>query len=702
MADRQRGNYKDVTLLSKRQIRRIVTRDVATTSLFISTDDKSKENEVVVERLATSGNYDGNGNDDREDDDYDAISNNSSTSSTDQMSHQLCLLEDVEEVEENLNVRSDTTEASFALKLAKWANDVNLPHVHLNKLLNVLKDVQSLEELRKLPKDARTLLHTPSSIMKRVVPPGEYVHFGFRRAIQSVLSRTQSPTKNERNILKFGINIDGLPISKSSTKSVWPILASLLSSKDVVIVGVYVGDKKPNNSNQFLEDFVKEAEYLCEHGVEYDGNFFSVDIAMLVCDSPAKSFVLNCKGHSGYSSCTKCHINGENIKQRICFPGVKEFSLRTDAEIRCQVDEDFHKEESSAFCRIPHFNMVEDVVIDYMHVICLGIMKRLLNAWLTGDLKNRIGHKASEKISQRLLQLRVHVPLDFARKPRSLQFLAMWKATEFRQFLLYTGVLALKDVLDPDIYQHFLTLHVAVRILCCRETLLSHGDYAQSLLVHFVHHFEKFYGSEFVSHNCHSLLHIVNDCKKFGVLDNFSAFKFENYMQQIKKMLRKSDNILGQLHRRYIEREMQFSKVGKIEGNVHAEEFKPLVNSNQGEAPCSDLQYESVSCGSIVLNSTSLKERCCGLSDGSVIELESVSLCNDTNKFFALGRKYERKESFYTLPCDSSVVGIYVIFDLSKKRKRWPLSSIKKKYVKLPLPECPGKFVVLSLMHLEA
>jgi len=45
----------------------------------------------------------------------------------------------------------------------------------------------------------------------------------------------------------------------------------------------------------------------------------------------------------------------------------------------------------------------------------------------------------------------------------------------------------------------------------------------------------------------HNLLHFYDDAVKFGTLQKFSAFAFENYMQTILKMIRKNNKPLEQI-----------------------------------------------------------------------------------------------------------------------------------------------------------
>lgn len=70
-------------------------------------------------------------------------------------------------------------------------------------------------------------------------------------------------------------------------------------------------------------------------------------------------------------------------------------------------------------------------------------MRKLIYLWLDGELHYRLQHRAVEEISIRLItQLKPSIPVEFARKPRAMNCVKLWKATEYRLIVLYTGLLA--------------------------------------------------------------------------------------------------------------------------------------------------------------------------------------------------------------------------------------------------------------------
>jgi len=89
----------------------------------------------------------------------------------------------------------------------------------------------------------------------------------------------------------------------------------------------------------------------------------------------------------------------------------------------------------------------------------------------------------------------VHFPIEFQRK-RSLKEIAYWKASEFRQFLLYSGIIVLNNNVPSAIYKHFLLLHVATTILCSASLIVHYLDFGSELLRSFVNHWPKLYGAD--------------------------------------------------------------------------------------------------------------------------------------------------------------------------------------------------------------
>ena len=182
-----------------------------------------------------------------------------------------------------------------------------------------------------------------------------------------------------------------------------------------------------------------------------------------------------------------------------------------------------------------------------MHLVYLGVTRKLLKTWVKGKIPDKISFKDTQLISDKLLRCRKYVPVEFARSTRTLLDLDHFKATEFRLFLLYTGPVVLKGILSPEKYKHFLYLHVAIFILNSDSASVPEwNSYANRLLRLFVSLIPKLYNEKLLVYNVHSLIHLANDCLNFGQLEDFSAFCFENFNNQIKRKVRGQKHALKQ------------------------------------------------------------------------------------------------------------------------------------------------------------
>lgn len=348
-------------------------------------------------------------------------------------------------------------------------------------------------------------------------------------------------------------------------------------------IGVYHGETKPNNSNIFLLRFVEEMKILQNEGLCLHDKIVKIRISKILCDAPAKSFVLYIKNFNSYASCTKCYAEGSFQKNRMTFPELNS-KLRTNEEFYSQIysqsDEDFHK-DTSILCDL-EIDFIKSIPLDYMHLVLLGIMKRLLGFWLKRNKEVRLFKEDIDAINKRIKLIYKSTPREFSRKPRLITEYDTWKAVELRTFLLYYGPWLMKPFLRNQYFLHFLSLHCAIRILVCQDLLEKYIDYANELLMYFVNEFGNLYGNEFVNHNVHNLIHLTLDVKTFGSLDKFSCFPFENYMHTIKMMIKTSNKPLSQFIKRVNEFD-KYSSFNKEKENFIKGDGLRLINNKSAE-----------------------------------------------------------------------------------------------------------------------
>jgi len=138
--------------------------------------------------------------------------------------------------------------------LASWAVMHHLPRQSLNGLLLILRkhDIE-------VPKDSITLLKTPRSVENVFYKCGGHHHY---EGIEKAVVRNMDRLKENPSFVELSVNIDDLPLSKSSNQQLWPILGSINNCNIVFIIAIFYGASKPNNVDEYLEDFVNEVNHL--------------------------------------------------------------------------------------------------------------------------------------------------------------------------------------------------------------------------------------------------------------------------------------------------------------------------------------------------------------------------------------------------------------------------------------------------------
>lgn len=175
----------------------------------------------------------------------------------------------------------------FRENIRKWAIEKNIAHTALRDLSKIINEFIPST----LPDDPRTILGTPRQITLKIIDGGEYWHNGIIINLQKILLCWEDAPET----ISLNINMDGLPIFKSSKKEFWPILCNVFENPCVrpFVIGIYFGIGKPKNLNTYLEDFINEMEVLLRDGIYFQdsGRKFTIKIRCFICDSPARAYI---------------------------------------------------------------------------------------------------------------------------------------------------------------------------------------------------------------------------------------------------------------------------------------------------------------------------------------------------------------------------------------------------------------------------
>lgn len=603
------------------------------------------------------------------------------------------------------DVPNDTFEYNEDLEtiIASWAIRHNITQLALNDLLSSLT---KCDQFKNLPKNSRLLLKTPKSTLLKTIKGGVYHHFGLRNEIKYLFEIHDSLPST----LMLSVGIDGIPISKNPPSQMWPILGyfSNISSKkpNVFIIGTYYGKTKPEDSNEFLKYFVDELCEIINTGIIYNNVKINILLNAIICDTPAKSYILNIKGHTGKHSCLRCKTVGQwsNENKSVYFSDITS-SFRNHDEFVSYIDSNFHCGET-ILTRIPKFDLVNSIPFDFMHCSCIGIMKKILRFWTRSVKRHHLNlpYNLLTILDERINNLGQYIPSEFQRAPNEnsrmhpIRDVNRWKATELRQILLYTGMVVFHEIISKEAYDHFMEFCVAMRILSINNITEEYNSFSKSLINHFVVEFGNIYGKQYMSHNVHIILHLADDAKKYGSINNFSAFPFESYMQPLKKKIKNGVKPLQQLARRYTEEKLIQSKFQHKQDNLGPFNSRCKLKNRPKTVDSTEPQYTGWKFHQFTLKLNNC-DNCVKMNNNDIVIIENIATSKIDNSVMVIGRKYDKLTEFFDKPCSSNLLHIQSASQLGHLQS-WKLSEIKEKMMRLPMNNKIG-YVILPLLHLQ-
>ena len=375
---------------------------------------------------------------------------------------------------------------------------------------------------------------------------------------QDVLKLHQEicPSTTEENTLA-NISLDGVQESNSSSFSLDIYCLNFHGCRHVYPIRLIKPYEKfrydEQEELQNVVDDVNEADFTI-----YTGVF----------DNPKRSVVKNVKSHAARHPCEYCECPAVNYidetmqRNKLTWPpttmngrprtitAIRRIVNRIEDEDNDEIlTDDYLKgiKGRSVFLDLPNFNIVLDMPTEYMHLVCLGVVKRMVElTYKVGENRSRITirPRTDPKLFNDLIRL-VKVPREFPRRCRNLDP-AVYKAQEYRNVILFLFPLVILNI--PTEYKKERQLWLAL-VFMIRSCVIPNEEFdlvCKDSILRACELFYNLYFELFGQKNCTYSLHVVGShlLKMRGdvPLTERSAFAFESFYSEMKNLFKPGTN----------------------------------------------------------------------------------------------------------------------------------------------------------------
>lgn len=171
--------------------------------------------------------------------------------------------------------------------------------------------------------------------------------------------------------------------------------------------------------------------------------------------------------------------------------------------------------------------------------------------------------------------------------------------------------------------------------------------------------------------------------RQFGVLENFSAFPFENFLGQLKRRLRSGNRPLAQIVKRMLENEDQLAY------STSTESSNAAIKLQHGHCQAPLLPYQMKEGWQLfklmpLPDKTRLNCRAPNnavyLIDSSMLLMRNFCTSPDGTSWI-LGNRFRAKKDLYSYPLQSSELNIFCASEISHDMECWRADHITSKAV---------------------
>lgn len=315
---------------------------------------------------------------------------------------------------------------------------------------------------------------------------------------------------------------------------------------------------------------------------------------------------------------------------------------------------------------------------------------RCLTVWMEGAInyESKWSKNQIRQIDVLLKSFNTNKPKEIHRSVRGVTDIEFWKGTEFRAFLLYFGIIILKEHLSQEEYKMFLKLTIAVRI-CYTDAYKSLREVARIYFRNYIEECINMYGIHSIGSNIHNLSHVVDDVDRFGSLSDISTYPFENRLQFLKSRSKQPNLPLQQITRRIVELSIDFDE---LYSGPEKQVYPQLRSSSKID--------ENVVYGEIIVNfdwklSTTRDADSWFLTiDNDIVKMKHAVSSN--NEIIVYGLPISNKGNFFTQPVSSMKLDIFASDGCTDPLRAFKFESIKSKMICFPINT---GFVYIPLLH---